>query len=247
MLALRGTENAVREAIPQAEIHPFGKCEELIRFAQTQQIDIAFLDINMRGITGLDVAEKLEKLQPQINIIFVTGFDGYKSKAMDLHASGYLMKPITAADVENEIRFLRYPVKEEKKIKIKCFGNFAVFFDGVPADFKYSKTLELLAYLVDRKGAMVTGNELSVILWEDDTHTSYLKKLYSDLKHTFERNGCADAVFSGRGCLGIDTGKISCDYIDYINSVSGSENLFRGEYMSQYSWAESTLANLLMK
>lgn len=201
----------------------------------------------MRGVTGLEVAERLEKIQPQINIIFVTGFDGYKSEAMDLHASGYLMKPITTEDVENEIRFLRYPVKEEKKIKIKCFGNFAVFFNGAPADFKYSKTLELLAYLVDRKGAMVTGSELSVILWEDDTHASYLKKLYSDLKHTFERNGCADAFFSGRGSLGIDTGKISCDYLDYINSVPGSENLFRGEYMSQYSWAESTLANLLMK
>lgn len=220
---------------------------ELIEFAGAKNIDIAFLDINLRGITGLEVAEKLVKIQSQINIIFVTGFDEYKSEAMDLHASGYLMKPVTAADVENEIRFLRYPVSEEKKIKVKCFGNFAVFFNGSPADFEYNKTKELLAYLVDRKGAMVTGNELSAVLWEDDTHTSYLKKLYSDLKHTFERNGCADAVFSGRGSLGIDISKISCDYIDYINNLSDSEGMFRGEYMSQYSWAEKTLANLLKK
>lgn len=200
----------------------------------------------MRGITGLELAEKLEAINPKLNIIFVTGFDDYKSNAMDLHASGYLLKPVTAEDILSEVRFLRFPVTGEVCIEIKCFGNFAVFLNGLPANFEYSKTKELLAYLVDRRGAMVTKNELSAVLWEDDTHTSYLKKLVADLKHTFEKSDCGDVIFSGRGNIGIDTGKIKCDFIDYMNGVPGSEDLFRGEYMSQYSWAESTLANLLM-
>ena len=247
ILALRGTESAVREALPQAEIHSFTKHGELTDFAEKEHIDIAFLDINMRGITGLELAEKLEKINPRINIIFVTGFDEYKSEAMDLHASGYLMKPVFSDDILKEIKYLRFPVIEKSRIEVRCFGNFAVFFNGAPVRFKYSKTLELFAYLIDRQGAMVTNNELSAALWEDDTHTNYLRQLCMDLKQTFAGSGFSDVIYSDRGKLGVDVSKISCDYYDYINKVQGSGDLFRGEYMSQYSWAEETLANLTMK
>lgn len=221
------------------------KSEELLEFAEREHIDIAFLDINMRGITGLELAEKLEKINPRLNIIFVTGFNDYKSEAMDLHASGYIMKPATAEDILGEIRFLRFPVVEESRVTVRCFGNFSVLIDGVPPVFLYSKTKELFAYLIDRQGAMVSNNELSAILWEDDNHTYYFKRLRSDLKSTFERSGCGDVILSQKGSLGVDTAKISCDYFDFLSKTKGSEELFRGEYMSQYSWAEMTLGNLL--
>lgn len=201
----------------------------------------------MRGITGLELAEKLKKINPQINIIFVTGFDEYKSDAMDLRASGYLMKPVSAADVQNEIKYLRFPVTEKSRVEVKCFGNFCVLIDGAHADFDYTKTTELFAYLIDRRGTMISYNELSAILWEDDTHTNYLKRLRADLKHTFEKKNCGDVILSMKGALGVDTKKISCDYYDYLSNVPENSALFRGEYMSQYSWAEETLANLTMK
>ena len=94
---------------------------------------------------------------------------------------------------------------------------------------------------------MVTNNELSAALWEDDTHTNYLRQLCMDLKQTFAGSGFSDVIYSDRGKLGVDVSKISCDYYDYINKAQGSRDLFRGEYMSQYSWAEETLANLTMK
>ncbi len=244
-MALRATEKAIRTALPGADIHTFMKSEELLEFAGKEHIDIAFLDINMRGITGLELAEKLEKINSRLNIIFVTGFNDYKSEAMDLHASGYIMKPATAEDILGEIRFLRFPVVEESRVTVRCFGNFSVLIDGVPPVFIYSKTKELFAYLIDRQGAMVSNNELSAILWEDDNHTNYFKRLRSDLKSTFEHCGCGDVILSQKGSLGVDAAKISCDYFDFLNKVKGSEELFRGEYMSQYSWAEMTLGNLL--
>lgn len=244
-MALRGTEKAVRTALPGADIHAFMKSGELLEFAGREHIDIAFLDINMRGITGLELAEKLEKINPRLNIIFVTGFNDYKSEAMDLHASGYIMKPATAEDILNEIRFLRFPVVEGNRVTVRCFGNFSVLIDGAPPVFLYSKTKELFAYLIDRQGAMVSNNELSAILWEDDNHTNYYKRLRSDLKSAFERSGCGDVILSQKGSLGVDVSRISCDYFDFLNKVNGSEKLFMGEYMSQYSWAEMTLGNLL--
>lgn len=201
----------------------------------------------MRGITGLEIAEKLERINPQVNIIFVTGFDEYKSEAMDLHASGYLMKPVLAEDIQNEIGFLRFPITEKRRIEVKCFGNFCVFISGSPVNFDYSKTNELFAYLIDRRGTMVSYNELSAVLWEDDSHTNYLKRLRSDLKHTLEKHGCENIILSRKGALGIDVNEISCDYFDYLNKKPDSKELFRGEYMSQYSWAEETLANLITK
>ena len=65
--------------------------------------DIAFLDINMRGMTGVELAKKLKDLCPKINIIFVTGYEEYKGDAMDLRASGYILKPVTKEQIDKEL------------------------------------------------------------------------------------------------------------------------------------------------
>ena len=85
VLALKATVNAVKEALPEAEVRQFTKCSELLSFAAENRIDVAFLDINMRGYTGIEVAGKLEEINPEINIIFVTGYSEHKSEAMDMH------------------------------------------------------------------------------------------------------------------------------------------------------------------
>ena len=246
-LALKAAVSAVGEALPEAEIHSFSKSAELLEFAASRPVDIAFLDINMRGVTGLEVAEKMKALCPTVNIIFVTGYDGYKSEAMDLHASGYLMKPIVARDVAEEMRFLRFPVRTQSRVRVRCFGNFSVEVDGRPLRFSYSRTEELFAYLIDRRGAPVNYGELSAILWEDDAHLPYLKRLRADLINTFRAHGLSDVIISAKGSLAVDTGKISCDYYDHLNRSEGTENAFFGEYMTQYSWAENTLGALLSR
>lgn len=243
-LVLKATAGAVGTALPDDEIHTFLKSSELLAFAEANPVDIAFLDINMRGITGIEVAEKLKHLRPQVNLIFVTGYEEYKASAMDLHASGYLMKPVTPEDILHELRYLRYPVQSGRQVTVTCFGNFFVAANGVPLHFAYKKTEELFAYLIDRKGASVTYGELSAILWEDDSHIHYLKKLRADLFSTFEKAGFPDVIASQKGSLRVDLSKVRCDYIDWLNHAPDSQDLFRGEYMSQYSWAENTLGTL---
>ena len=246
-LALRATSGAVREALPTAEVKSFQKASELLEFAALNLVDVAFLDIHMRGISGLELAEKLKEINPNVNIIFVTGFDEHKGDAMDIHASGYLMKPVVAKDIAEEMRYLRFPVREMTRVRAKCFGNFAVEADGRPLHFAYKKTEELLAYLIDRKGASVTYGELSAILWEDDSHINYLKRLRADLISTFKSRGLSDLIIASKGTLAVAADRISCDYYDYLNKKNGAENAFLGEYMSQYSWAENTLGMLLAK
>jgi DNA-binding LytR/AlgR family response regulator len=108
---------------------------------QETRADIAFLDVEMVGMNGVELAELLKLFHPDINIIFSTGYGHYRDAAFDLHASGYLTKPITPEKVKKELENLRRPVRNPKRIRIRAFGNFEVYLDGIPINFKYNKTL----------------------------------------------------------------------------------------------------------
>ena len=167
-LALEGLMDAIRACAPNAELHGFSYPEDVLAFLQDHSCDVAFLDVEMAGLNGVELAEQLKLHNPDINLIFATGFSRYQGSAFDLHASGYLMKPITVEKVKKELANLRRPVPEEKRIQVQCFGNFEVYLDGIPLEFKYHKTKELLAYLVDRKGALCTNGEIITNLFGDD-------------------------------------------------------------------------------
>ena len=111
LLALEMLEEAVCEAQPDADVKAFRKQSELLAEAESGGCDIAFLDIHMRGMNGVELAKKLKELNPKMNIIFVTGFDAYTGDAMKLHASGYIMKPVTKEKIEEELADLRFPIE----------------------------------------------------------------------------------------------------------------------------------------
>ena len=104
----------------------------------------------------------------------------------------------------------------------------------------------MFAYLIDRRGALCTNGELISILWEDASYnrTSYLKNLKSDLKNMLEEAGCEDILIQRKGVIGVLPQKINCDYYDFMLEKEKAKRLFHGEYMSQYSWAETTLSFL---
>lgn len=136
-LALEGLMDAIRKAAPDAELKGFSYAEDVLEFIKDHTCDVAFLDMEMVGLNGVALAEQLKICNPDINIIFATGFSCYREAAFDLHASGYLMKPITEAKVKKELENLRRPVPKQRRIRVRCFGNFEVWLDGAPMKFKY--------------------------------------------------------------------------------------------------------------
>jgi DNA-binding LytR/AlgR family response regulator len=58
--------------------------------------DVAFLDIRMPGLTGLDVAAALPEISPATQVVFVTAYDQYAIDAFERGAIDYLLKPIAA-------------------------------------------------------------------------------------------------------------------------------------------------------
>lgn len=172
-LAREMLTDAIREAVPDADIFDFAKPSELLAFAGENTCDIAFLDIHMRGMNGVELAKKLKDLNPKLNIIFVTGFDQYTGEAMALHASGYIMKPVTKEKVELELSELRHPItpKSDVLLRVQCFGNFDVFTpDGQPVHFERSRSKEVFAYLVHRHGSSCSIKEIAAALFEDEPY-----------------------------------------------------------------------------
>lgn len=213
--------------------------------------DIAWLDIEMPGLSGLEMAAGIKKLSPDTNIVFITAYSQYALEALGLHPSGYLIKPVTEEQLINEIDNLRQPAKSKKDdalIRVQCFGNFEVFRNGKMIRFSRSLSKEALAYLVDRRGAGCTVNEICSILWEDKetdvNRKSQCRVVLGALRKDLEAAGAGDVVVKIWNTWAVDTEKISCDYYDFLRGNKDAVNSFRGEYMAQYSWAEMTAVSL---
>jgi two-component SAPR family response regulator len=133
-------------------------------------------------------------------------------------------------------------------MKVQCFGNFEVYIDSYPCPFKYIKTKELLAYLVDRRGAFCSNGEILGALWEDKEVTvsleNYLRNLVSDLRSVLKEYKLEDVIGKKKGMIRVVPELFECDYYKWIDGDPAAINSFNGEYMSQYSWAESTLAGM---
>ena len=237
---------AAIEASPDiTAVSRFSDCEEALEYVKETPADIAFLDINMRGMGGLALAEKIKAACPDCKIVFCTGYEEYAIPAFKLHASGYLMKPISAEDVQGEIDNIIGVRQKEKPLTVKCFGNFEVYVQNQKLMFKRLKTKELFAFLVDRNGAGMTAKQICAVLFPDDTddnkNAAYLRQLVMDLKNTLKSVGAEGVLCHETPCYRVDTSLIRCDYISYLESGKPE---FHGEYMTQYSWAEETCAML---
>ncbi len=222
-----------------------------LAFAKANRVDVAFLDIQMQPIDGLALAERLQAIHPNCAVIFVTSHPEHAVAAFALRATGYLIKPVTDEALRHELDHVMHPLtapRNATRIRIQCFGNFEAFCGDAPLQFERSKTKELLAYLVDRRGSAVNTGELCAVLWEnrDDSNSlrTQLRTLYFDLTRTLRAAGAEDILRKSRNSFAIDVDKVECDYYGFLRLEAEAVNQYRGEYMSQYSWAEVTLGRL---
>lgn len=243
-LALDTLVDSIEKAVPDASIHGSRTPDEALRFICQNPCEIAFLDIKMRGMTGLELAKRIKDIRKDINIIFVTGYSEYSLDAFRLYASDYLLKPATPDAVRQAMEHLRTPVKpvQTKRVRFQCFGNFEVFVDDKPLVFKRQKSKEVLAYLVDCMGASVTMGDLMTVIWDEGPDTSSrqsnLRNLIAELKNVLSETGVESIILKNRNSIAIDCKAVDCDYYDFLRHIPYAVNACHGEYMMQYSRAE---------
>lgn len=180
-LMLQALLNAVKASDDINDVVGFSNCDEALDWVKNNTPDVAFLEINMRGINGLTMAEKTTELHPDCKIVFCTGYEEYAVSAFKIHASGYLIKPISAEDVQKEIDVIKGKKTERGILTAKCFGYFDVSCNGEKLTFQRTKSKEMLAFLIDRNGADVSSKEISAVLWRDGTkenNRNYINQLF---------------------------------------------------------------------
>ncbi|MBQ8086049.1 MAG: response regulator [Lachnospiraceae bacterium] len=109
-IILTGGIPVISNILPNAIITGFTKPSESIAFARDNIVSIAFIDIEMGKISGLDLCRNLLAINPQTNVIFLTSYMEYSFDAWDTGASGFLLKPLSNDAVTKQLSKLRYPI-----------------------------------------------------------------------------------------------------------------------------------------
>ena len=109
-IMLKGLEYAIRQLFPEAEVAAFDNTHEAMKVIGGQGCDILISEIELSGISGLTLAKEVKKLNPLVNIIFLTVCDEkeHAREVMKIKPSGYLVKPATQEQLKAELQNLRY-------------------------------------------------------------------------------------------------------------------------------------------
>lgn len=254
IFALEAISKELETVFPGAYLQKEQRASRAVEWAKElaekgEALSYAFLDIQIRGMNGLELARQLKVYHPNVVLFFCTAYSEYAYDAFTLCAKGYLLKPVKAKDIERVLdemvtdwRF--FDLKDRNIVRAKTFGNFDVFVGDTLVTFEREKSKELLAYLIDRRGSSVTTEQIAVVLWEDEPYDRKMKNrtttIISSLRNSLRNRGIEDILVKTWNHLAIDTAKIKCDSWEYEKGDTVAINSFHGEYMTNYSWAEET-------
>lgn len=245
--------DAIAEAEPGAQIHDFMNARDVLNAIKEDEIkpDVVFSDIELPGTDGMALAAGVKGLAPEAKIIFVTGYSQYAAEAYRRRINGYLLKPVDAGQIREELDYLLEPYKADpEKLRVRCFGFFEVYWKGKTVVFERKQSKELFACLIDRN-CECTSESIANVLWEENSNMAAsktrIRSLLYDLKTTFAQLGLKDILIRKRDRIGLNAEKIDCDYYRFLKGDVQAINEFHGEYMNQYSWAEPTLGKLMFK
>ncbi len=255
-LLLEDLKRAVEKSPDISQVYAFDDAIDADEWAQTHKADIAFLDVRMPVVDGLELARRLHRSQPGLPIVFCTGYKEYALEAFTVHASGYLLKPVRPDKVQEEIEHVKSrqdqtkaaagendrtapdQKQEEPKadwlLTVRPYGEFTVLDrQGQSISFKRKKEKELFAALIHQNGKEITADQLCELLWDDNAwmyekNKQYIYTLLSLLRGTIRDAGAEEILKKGESGYILDTSRI---YVD----DSGKQGQ---EYMPGYAWSK---------
>ncbi|MBQ7699570.1 MAG: response regulator [Clostridia bacterium] len=110
-LILQGALPVLEETMPYAAVTGFTEAPDAIEYAKKNRVALAFLDIELREMTGLELCRALLDINPRTNVIYLTAYSNYALDAWSTGASGFMLKPITSEGVKEQLENLRYPFR----------------------------------------------------------------------------------------------------------------------------------------
>ena len=261
--ALERFERMVSEMADLELCGLFETGRQLLAYLKENPLDAVFLDIEMPGVNGLELAGQIQDLNENIDIIFITAFNQYAVEAFELQAVDYILKPLTEERLGKTVRRLlktNRPAVRAGKPFVQCFGDFEVFLDGAALAWKNSKAKEVLAFLVHKNGVPVGWEKIADAVWPDynaeKAQTNFHATTYL-LRKRLAEAGMPHILESVRGNYRIATESIDCDVYRLEDLLKNNrtkrkedvrllEQLMEKGYMegSGYTWAYPKAAEL---
>ena len=243
---------------------------EALNEISTTRPDCAFLDIEMAGMNGIDVAKKLLEKKPGIKIVFITAYNNYAAQAFDVSARDYILKPVRPEHIRKAIdklcRKQKEPVNQhESRLRIQSFGHFEVYIDNKPLKWSRSKTKELFAYLLQHAGQRVSKFKLCDDLWTEYSLEQALANLQTSIwalrKNLKEVGYSQIKIEFAEDRYILNAGELDWDLLQFeklyeafaesssVESAKKAVALFKGGYAADedWLWAEVFRQNLELR
>jgi len=222
-----------------------------IQYMGDHPVDLAFLDIEMPVMNGIELAKKLREIRRDVLIVFLTAYDDYIRECNEIGGDYYLIKPYSQETLELAMERLRLLCKRQKKeIYIQTFGRFLVMKGEDPLPLT-GKAKEILALVVIKRGKEISNEEIYRTIWEDrpcsNRDMTVLYNALRRLKRTLRSAGAENILISTKRGQKANTELFDCDYYAWQDNERDERTLFEGEFLAEYSWGESALAEIIEK
>lgn len=133
-------------------------------------IDVIFVDISMPILNGLDFAEQVFEIAPNIQIVFVTAYEQYAIKSFGVNTVDYILKPVTVSRVKKVLDKLdKLYAGVQKKVPPPTQGS-----DAPLSKIAASKNNQF--YIIDPQDAyfiMVQGNDIMLYTRDEEFRLKY--------------------------------------------------------------------------
>lgn len=160
-----------------------------------QPIDLVFLDIQLPKMDGIQLAEEILQVKPDLKIVFVTGYEAYAVRAFELNALDYLLKPVKLERLMNTIQRIDRShtafdldrlAQQNQSLQIKMLGHFQMILKEKqlpPLRWRTTRAQELFLYMLQCRGQFIRKSTLVELLWPEYEPNRAYSLLYTVIYH----------------------------------------------------------------
>lgn len=238
-MQLKNFKMTVQDLDRISSLHTFDNGGKALEWIASNPVDTAFLDIEMPGMNGIELAKKMKESHRNIRIIFVTAYDQYALQAFGVDAIGYLLKPYDSDDIAKQLEKAYYTRDiPNKKIQITTMPDLSVSVDGKMLTLGNTKQAELLAFFIDRGKKGVTKLDAIEALWSGYSSESVYWTTMSRLKSILEEAEIPDLIISQGQTKYVNMDAVECDLYRMLNGDADAIQNYHGKYLEEYPWAK---------
>ena len=255
-LLITQISDAISKLEPESELLCFTDPIDSLSFtAESPSLSGAVIDIDSDACYSLRFLKVFHTLDSSLPVIFLSKSGKYAVESFQYGAVDYLNSPFSMQRLREALDKLKekHTTKNIRRVYIKTFGSFEIFVGDTPISWKNSKTKELLAFLIDSRGAEVSSDAIKQTLWPDvdekKASSNYHTTLHN-LRKKLASNGLEHLLLGSRGSQRVDTSIFDCDLYDFERCAEDGSpaacrqafSLYKGRYLENnaYPWSHFT-------